>query len=119
MSVKPCANVNRTVIKEVSPNNMASDFTSDIIDFRDMKVGSLQVLWEGANQTDGYFQVFTSDFSEPDTFDDMDGSREDVLTAKNSRVFNLGVLGFRYALVKWFHGSVTTGKCQIVAVGKK
>jgi hypothetical protein len=98
---------------------MGNSLTSDIIDFRDMPIGSLQAVWGGVDAADGYFEAYASNFTEESTFDTIKGSKQIVTTAAGSRVWNLGLIGFRYAVVKWFPGSVTAGSCLIVALGKK
>jgi hypothetical protein len=116
MEVKAVSNLNRT---NISTSNLTADFVSDVIDFRDMPIGSLQAVWNGANAADGYFEVYSSNFRELATFDNVRGSKEEVKVADGSRVWNLGLIGFRSALVKWIHGSNTAGTCLVVAMGKK
>lgn len=114
---------NRTVIKELEASNMASSFTSLVIDFSDMPIGCLQAIWQGVSY-DGdpagaNFKIKASCYRNLDTFDYVRGSLEDVTGENGARMWNLGVIGYRYALVEFTKGNILDGSCIIVASGKK
>lgn len=120
--VLKATNTNRTVIKTLVDNNMSTSFSSSIIDFHDMPIGYLQAVWQdvaGYGQDSGYFEAFASGFRNFSTFDYIRGSMEGVETEAGSRMWNLGVIGYRYAYVKFTPVNITAGTCIIVASGKK
>ncbi len=115
-------NTNRAVIKVQEAGNMSESWTSTIIDFHDMPTGYLQVYWEGAvsfGQENGYFEAYSSAFRNVATFSRIKGSRQMIQREQGAHSWNLGVIGFRYAFIKYVKGSITDGACIGVAVGKK
>jgi len=107
---------------------MATDFISDIIDWKEMPIGSIHAKWDANNALDGKIIVEASDVPIDDWFDEIqiceinneyvmsdDGTRG----KKKTKMFNLGVIGYRYSRVKFSHGTNTAGTISIVALGKK
>lgn len=113
---------NRTYLKKDA--SMAADFDSVIADFKDMKVGSIQVKWSGNDTFDGMVIVEASNVPEEDWFDEVKGgtyilSDDGTRSKRKTKLFNLGVIGFRYARVLYFKGTNTTGTINVIALGKK
>jgi len=120
--VLKATNTNRTVIKSEVDGNMSSSFSSSIIDFHDMPIGYLQAVWKdvvGFGPDSGYFEAFASGFRNFNTFDYIRGSLERIEVADGARMWNLGVIGYRYAYVKFSPVNITDGTCTIIASGKK
>ncbi len=122
MPIVNAQNLNRAYLTKTGP--MRADFVSDIVDFKDMQVGSIQVKWSGNDALDGEIFVEGSNVPEDDWFDEVnlgykilddDGTKG----KRKNQLFNLGLLGFRYARVKYFKGANTTGEIEIIALGKK
>jgi hypothetical protein len=118
-------NIHRTRLKEATTNNMNADFISDVIDFKEMVVGSIQVMWDGNNADDATIVVEATNFVEHEnSFDEIDCSEvtlddDGSKAQRKTKLFNLGIIGWRYARVKYFHGSNTTGSISVWALGKK
>jgi hypothetical protein len=123
MTILTAQNVNRTYVAKNRAMN--ADFTSDIIDFKEMALGCVHVKWLGNDQEDGEIAVEASAVPDDDWFDEVDHcptflpSTDLGRGAKQTKLFNLGVLGFRYARVKFYKGTNTIGTITIVAQGKK
>lgn len=114
-------NTNRVYI---IPENtgMHQDVESAVIDFRDMPLGSVQVVWIGANSTAGEFKLYASNFSEADTFteDNVIPLSDFVVTTLNgSKLWSYERLAFRYMMLKWAANGTTTGIMKAIALGKK
>lgn len=100
---------------------MALAFNSEVIDFKDMPMGSVQIRWTGATGVlNGTFKVHASNFPEDATFDGNDLAPSFPLDASTgSPIWIRERIGFRYAQVRFTPGGVTGGLCDIVAIGKK
>lgn len=115
-------NCNRTYAAK--GRSLASDFTSDVIDFKDMPMGSVQILWDGiVGALDGTWKIYCSNLPDISSFDAagtlIDGAEITPHGASGARMWLRDRLGFRYALLRWTAGSVTAGNCDIIALGKK
>jgi hypothetical protein len=120
-------NINRTIILNTA--SMDENQVSDIIDWKEMTVGSISAKWEGNDTIDGSLTVEAANIPEDAWFDEINICGIDsayIMNDDNSgrgkkkcKMFNLGVLGYRYTRVKYFKGSNTTGTITIMALGKK
>lgn len=115
-------NINRSYAAKAQ--SLAADFTSAVIDFRDMPMGSIQAKWAGVTGTlTGTFVVLASNFPEVDSFDPegcrIDGAEWTIHAANGSRIWLRDRLAFRYALVVYTAEGTTGGSVDIVAIGKK
>ncbi len=114
-------NCNRTYIaKDVS---LASNFFSKIADFKDMPMGSIQVVWKNVTGTlDGQITLYSSNLPEDDSFFDggeIDGAVIPVDSANGNRMWLRERLAFRYLQARFVKNGVTGGTVDIIALGKK
>ena len=115
-------NCNRTYAAKAQ--SMEALFSSDVIDFKDMPMGAIHVLWTGiTGALTGTFKIYASNLPDPSSFD-VDGTEIDqaVITPHNatgSRIWIRDRLSFRYALVRYTPVGITGGLCDIIAIGKK
>lgn len=99
--------------------DMGDAWVSDVIDFKDMVIGSIQIYWSGVDAVDGSFTLKISNLPEGDSFVPYETA---VMTADcNAHIFLLtsGFIGFRYAKIEYTPNSVSAGTAKIIAVGKK
>lgn len=103
--------------------SLGADFVSHIIDFRDMPMGSIQMLWSGAVALSGTFRIYSSNIPEVSAFDpagtELENSSFALHAASGSRMWIRHRLAFRYALVRYTANGETGGTVDIVALGKK
>ncbi len=125
MAIKAASNVNRTVLLERTTGNMltvppSSTIDSDIADFRSMLIGSFQVWWKNTNSNDSEFELFVSNYTDPQSFGKYPNSRIPMDADCNALLWSVGVIGFRYGFVRFYRGAtLTTGDMEIVALGKR
>jgi hypothetical protein len=119
-------NIQRAILLTPTTGNMAADIVSDIVDFKDMTSGSIQVKWEGNDQDNGEIIAEVSNIPEDSWFDRFGSTATFVMNdngidigKKKTRLFNFGWLGFRYARIRYLKGTNTTGTLQVMALGKK
>lgn len=115
--------INRTVLTERVANNLApggATVDSNIADFRNMKVGWVQVWYKNADAYDGSFELFVSGYPDPDSFSKYPDSLNIMDSDCQSLGWDINVLGFRYAFLRYYKGpTITTGSMEIIAIGKK
>jgi hypothetical protein len=104
--------------------SLAVDFVSEVIDFRDMPMGSVQARWVGVTGAlTGAFTVLASNFPEVDSFDlegcRIDGAEWTLHAVAGSRLWLRDRLAFRYALVAYKANGTTGGSVDLIALGKK
>lgn len=103
--------------------SLAANFHSSIIDFKDMPMGSIQMIWTGITGTPGgAFAIFASNLPDDSSFDDGEIDACAALTvhaASGSRIWIRDRLAFRYAQVRWTKAGELGGTVSIVALGKK
>lgn len=106
--------------------SLAAGFDSTVIDFKDMPLGSIHIFWSsvvGATPYTGAFKIYGSNRPEVSSFDLdgtlIDGAEITPHNANGSRLWIRERIGFRYALIRWTPGNVTSGTCDIIAIGKK
>lgn len=103
---------------------MGADFESAVIDFQDMPMGSIQVVWQGAQAPfTGVFTIYASNYPDPSSFDEegckIDCSELDVTKTAGSLLWIRDRLAFRYALVRYRSNLQVGGTADIIALGKK
>ena len=97
-----------------------SDFESNnVIDFRDSKCGTIQVVREGGDVNDGTFFLKISLLSDPNTFFKYKGSDLTLDADCESGGWVFTDIPFRYAQVCYTRGTDTTGTVNVWATGKK
>jgi len=123
MNIISARNVHRAYLLVEAP--MGQDLISDIADFREMTIGSVQARWEDNDAADGKLILQASNVPDEAWFDDMECA-DVILDDDNSqfgkrktKLFNLSIIGFRYVRVRYLKGSNTQGKITVFAVGKK
>jgi len=113
-------NCNRTYAAKAK--SLAAAFKSDIIDFKDMPMGSVHIFWRDVTGTlTGEFKLYASNIPEDAAFDDnpIDGAVIVMHNSLGSRLWIRDRLAFRYAQVRYEPNGTTGGDCDIVAIGKK
>jgi hypothetical protein len=100
---------------------MNADFDSGLMDFRDMPIGSIQAYWSGNDVNTGTVELYVSNLVDENTFTAFPGSLQTMDSGCQAHMFLLsaGVIGFRYAKVRYKANGVSTGVMGVVAVGKK
>lgn len=103
--------------------SLALDFHSQVIDFKDMSSGSVQMTWVGTDSITGTFKVYGSNSETDGTFDLNEVSDADIVvsTGSGSRIWRsvANNLSFRYVQVRWTGNGTTTGSVDITAIGKR
>ena len=122
MAILQATNCNRTYAAYLK--SMAGDFDSDVIDFVDMPIGSVQILWAGGTGTpNGQVKLYASNFPDLSTFDptgtEIDGAVMTLDAASGSRIWLRDRLAFRYLLARYTANGATGGAISIMALGKK
>ena len=122
--VERARNIHRAYVIEETSNNMSSDIVSDMIDFREMTVGSIQAKWSGNDAADGLLVVYASNIPDDEWFAKINCGEHTMSgdgTAGNEKtaIFNLGSIGYRYMRVKYFQNSNTQGDLVVIGLGKK
>lgn len=95
---------------------------SDIADFSGNTIGSLQAIWSQTGFTGGSFEVWASDDPDPVTFSPLCGSKVAGDASMRGRLFNIGVIGYRFAFVRFdaTGGNATSGATwKVIGVGKR
>jgi hypothetical protein len=111
-------NINRAYILQDHSMAVAVDGTTVVgntVDFKEMVTGSVQADWDGADALTGEIKLFGS--SNGVRYSPIKGSRR-VLDSGDSRLWSLGVLGFRYLRVTYTPNGTTTGTLTVFALGK-
>lgn len=119
--VLSAVNCNRTYIAKDIP--LASNFSSKIADFRDMPMGSVQIVWRNVTGTfDGQVTLFASNLPEDDSYFDggeIDGGVMTVASANGNSIWLRERLAFRYLQARFVKNGITGGTIDIIALGKK
>lgn len=114
-------NCNRTYLEIGKP--ASADFYSKIADFRDMPMGSVQVVWRNLTGSfDGEIRLYASNLPEDDSFFDggeIDGAIIPINSASGNRMWIRDRLGFRYLQARFVKNGITGGEIDIVGLGKK
>lgn len=114
-------NCNRTYIaKNVRLN---ASFNSKIADFKDMPMGSVQIIWRGVTGVfNGEIKLFASILPEDDSLFDggeIDGAVLPISSANGNQLWVRERLGFRFLQARFTPNSISDGFIDIVALGKK
>lgn len=112
--IHPCRHLQRAYLCQ--GQSLGSSFISDIADFKEMVVGSVQAVWSGDDATTGELELWSSD--DGVHFDRIDGSLRDLNHPNKTRLWNLGVIGFRYLQLRYDAKTVTAGTLEAFALGK-
>lgn len=120
-TILDATNCNRTYIAKNVP--LTSNFNSKIADFRDMPMGSVQLVWKNVTGTlDGKVVLYASNLHEDDSFFDggeIDGAIMPVDSANGNRMWIRDRLSFRYLQARFTQNGITGGTLDIIALGKK
>lgn len=108
----------------VQGQSLGVNFVSSVVDFKDMPICAVQILWSGiVGSLDGVFRLYGSLLPDVSSFDpdgtEIDGSAITPHAASGSRLWIRDRVGFRYLLVRYAKASITSGVVDIVALGKK
>jgi len=100
--------------------SLASDFKTDLIDFKEMNVAFIQAVQTSAPDAfDGAFVLTVSLLCDPATFVPYPDSNRLLSAGCNGFGWNFCCLPFRYARVCYTANSVTTGEIDIYARAKR
>ena len=111
-------NMQRAYLIDAAAGNMAEGITSRVIDFKEMVIGSVQAVWAGADAQDGEITLWVSNLPDPATFVPLDGGKRTLSVAPYSRMWQLGVIGYRYMMATYTPGANTMGTMFLFALGK-
>lgn len=101
-----------------SEEPLTSDLDSEVIDFKEMNHGSIQVVRSSGDNNDGTFELWVSLLCDPLTFAPFPSS--DIAgCGDNNIIWILQNIPFRYAIVKYKAGTDTTGTFSIYARAKR
>lgn len=108
-----------TRLAAVALNKPLTDpFISDIIDFKEMTSGSVQVTRVGGDVNDGQFILEISNFCDANTFSLYPGSKIDADCDGVNLIWLLNTIPFRFARVVYSPGADTVGTASVHARGK-
>lgn len=100
--------------------SLSVDFMSDVLDFKEMNNGMIQIITEVApNAMDGSFYLTVSLLPEEETFIRLPDSERAYDGDCLSHGWTFFALPFRYARVCYTKGTVTTGSIDIYARAKR
>ena len=121
MAILNTTNCNRTYLAKDQP--LTADFSSNIADFKDMPMGSVQLVWKDVTGTlDGQAILYASNLHEDTAFFDggeIDGAAINIDSANGNQIWLRDRLAFRYLQVRFTKNGITGGTMDIVALGKK
>ena len=116
----------RAVLLAPVVGNMAASLTTKIVDFAEMSLGSVQAKWTGNNSSEGEIVCEVGNIPSDEWFDEYGACATYILAddgisrgQKKNKIFNLGVLGFRYARIKYYKGANSQGTLEVIALGKR
>lgn len=109
-------NTRLAVAAAAKPLNEA--FLSDIIDFKEMNSGSVQVWRQDGDQNDGTFKLLISNLCDPDSFALFPASEVDAACDGQNLIWVFNDIPYRYARISYEPGSDTTGTASVYARGK-
>jgi hypothetical protein len=115
-STNDARNLQRSYLCQAAP--LGVGFDSDVADFREMVIGSVQAWWSGNDTTSGEIELWASNVRDPAMFARIDGSLRNLDSPRNAWVWNLGVIGYRYLMMVYTPHTTTTGVLTAFATGK-
>lgn len=98
--------------------SVASDFKSEIIDFKEMNTAFIQAIVTGNDETDGIFSLEVSLLCDLTSFVPYPGSERDMSMCTNFG-WEFCCLAARYVRVCYTNGTLTTGTVDIWAQAKR
>ena len=98
---------------------MNSDFISDPIDFRNMSLGFIQVIYGSPLNFLGSFRLLVSSRLELETFVYLDASDKIMDITCPGIGWNLCCIGYRFVRVQYFANGQGSDEMEIIACGKK
>lgn len=103
----------------------SSNFNSQVIDFKDSPMGSIQFFWRDlvGSLDNSSFQLYASNLPDVSSFDlvgtEIDCGEIIPHAANGSAIWIRDRIGFRYLMARWTAGDVVDGQIDIIAIGKK
>lgn len=112
---------NQQVVVIDAAANLAADYQSEVLFFRDCNMASIHVVYQGVNATTGIFVVHGGLSPTPSDMDDNDIDYSDftVPKAAGSHLWEYTALTWKYGQLRWKANSVSAGTAKILACGKK
>ncbi len=97
--------------------SLAANFNSDTWDVTDLKEGSMQISWSGADATDGVLVPQVS--NDNIVWDDADSTPPSVTVgaATGSHMWSFREFPFRYVRLNFAAGTNTAGSVQVRTFG--
>ena len=117
----PARNTDRALIEENT--SLGSDFGSNVIDFKEMTLGSIQAIFSNNDALDGEFRLWVSNEycnqGDVSIFAPYPGSEIELESGCKSLAWKLDRIAFRFYQIRYEANSVTQGEVTIIARGKK
>lgn len=110
--------VRHTSLVEIGTHDLASDFISDLIDFKEMNSGTIQLVINGADANDGVFQLYQSILCDPSSFAKYPNGTLSMSGDCPNLAANICCIPFRYMRLGYTRGSDTQGTVTIYARAK-
>lgn len=108
-----------SALKVVSKDKpLDASFNSQVVAFRDSKIGSIQVVRSNGDVNDGVFSLEVSNLCEEDTFAPYPLS-EVSSCVDNNIIWLFDKIPFLFARLIYTKGTDTVGTANIYAIGKQ
>jgi hypothetical protein len=99
--------------------SLAANFESGVAAFSDNVYASFQVVWEGNDVNTGTFEIWLSNFEDPNTFGRYPGTIYTMDPSLKALIWPIHLYGMRYGRVYYRANGVTTGTVKVIATAKK
>jgi len=110
---------NLTLRKIEDTRSLTVDFTSEIfMDFKEMNVGMIQMIFDSQGLSDGTFAIDVSLICDPVTFCPLPDSEKSML-GFDSIAYHLCNFAWRYARIRYTAGAVAAGTVSVWARAKR
>jgi len=112
--------VRHTSLVKIGEFDLSDDTNplSDILDFKEMTSGTIQIVVEGADMNDGSFKLYQSILCAESSFAEYPGGVLAMDSGCPNLAANISHIPFRYMRVQYNRGSDTTGTATIYARAK-
>ena len=111
---------NAHLIKVQTGIDLTSDFTSDLMDFKEMNVGAIQgIISTGGTADTGTFQLEVSLHCDPDTFIVVPSSDRQECAGKQAFGWEICCVAWRYWRVCYTADGTPSGTVDLWATGRR
>jgi hypothetical protein len=110
---------NLTLRKVEDAVSLAASFTSEtFMDFKEMNVGMIQLIFDGQGASDGKFSLDVSLICDPTTFCPLPDSEKEML-GFDAIAYHLCNFAWRYARIRYEAGPTALGTVTVWARAKR